>query len=192
MNYDKIILELMTRIQSLEQVVSELLQKMSAIELNDEPREEGKRKFSRSYARHIAIEKIKELYPEYESEKALRIKGGGILVNKPGFPQKIIKFSHSRTFQHQEGWFEHGWHSVLIDEVLYGIYDLCLFSMYDSKGEWHFFLFKPDDISEYSKKNRSGGGNELHLYFSVQGGNAYELREKKVDVTEFYNNWDLI
>ncbi|MCL1819241.1 MAG: hypothetical protein FWG36_01145 [Oscillospiraceae bacterium] len=203
MNYEKIILELMGRIQDLEGSVKSLDQRLLLVEeenvLNTDLETDGQGKFTRSQAREVTIEKIQEIFPDYFPSKASRNEGSGIKLSKPDSPRPlIIKFNHSRGYplepglSDQSGDYERGWHIVRVSEVVGSIYDLCLFSMYDSDGNWNYFLFSPDELGIYNEENRQNHGDELWLYFSVQGNHAYELREGKIDVTNHLNNWKLI
>ena len=194
----------MGRIQNLEETVAVLDQRLLLVEGDEDEQDESvnvtsQEKIARKQARQIAIDKIQELYPDYFVGTASRSEGSGIKINKgDALRPMIIKYYHSRVYRpgsglaSQPGDYEHGWHIVRINEVVGSIYDLCIFSMCDTEGKWHFFLFTPDEIGIYNDENRVNRRNELWLYFSVQGDTAYELREDKIDVTKHLNNWNVI
>ena len=206
MNYEKIILELMGRIQNLEETVGALDQRISLMEGEADERIDSvsvsnPEKITRTAARKEAMDKIQELYPDYYVSTASRSEGSGIKVIKGDSEPKravIIKFYHSKIYlpnsglTNQSGEYEHGWHIVRLDEVIGSIFDFCLFSMCGSNGRWHFFLFEPDQLGVYNDENRKKRDDELWLNFSVQGDFAYELREEKNDVTEHLDNWDVL
>jgi hypothetical protein len=81
---------------------------------------------------------------------------------------------------------------VRLDDVIGTIVDYCILSMVDSNDNWYFFIFNPEELGRYKEKHRSRSGSVLHLYFSVQDGRAFEVREDTVDVTEHLNNWDVL
>ena len=207
MSYERIILELMGRIQSLEETAVALDQRISLIECEEDEHIESDsvsstEKITRTAARNEAIARIQELDPDYIVEKAKRNEGSGIKVCRyelDAKPTVIIKFYHSKIYQPDSGLvkqpdgYEHGWHIVRLNDIMNSIYDLCLFSMCDTNGKWHFFLFSPAQLGIYRDENRANAkDDELWLNFSVQGDSVYELREKKVDVAKHYNNWDVI
>lgn len=198
MNYDKIILELLSRVQTLEEQVAELKSDLtSGRELyEDEPVEDVRQgEYTRTQAREQAIKIIKSKYPDYFIEKASRKEGSGIKIIKPDFESKraiIIKFFHSKTYTDNTSDIESAWHTVNLDDIIGTFIDVCMFSMVDSKGNWNFFMYEPAELGIYNEQNRSGQSNILHLYFIVKDGRATEVRENTIDVTKHLNNWDIL
>ena len=198
MNYDTIILELLSRVQALESQMADVKAELAARceeDGDDEIDEEidGQEGYTRSQAREKAMEIIQKRFPNYVVDKASRKEGSGIKVFKPNTKRPvIIKFYHSKSFEHRSGNFEHGWHVVRIDDVIGTVIDLCMFSLVDASGNWNFFIYEPDEIGMYNEENRSSVGNVLHLYFSLQNGKAIEVREETIDVTDHLNNWDVL
>lgn len=197
MNYDTIIVELLSRVQSLETKMQYVENELALMyeEENEvvEDKIDEKETYTRSQAREKAIEIINEKFPDYFAQKAKRNEGSGIKVSKTYTNRPIIiKFYHSKSFPDRSGNSEHGWHVVRIDEVLGNYVDLCMFSLVDSGGNWNFFIYDPNEICDYNDKNRPNTGNELYLYFSVQDGKAVEVREDSIDVTDHLNNWSVI
>lgn len=198
MNYDKIILELLSRVQTLESQMADVKVELAVRyeeDADDENEEEvdGHEGYTRSAAREKAMEIIQKKFPDYLVDKASRKEGSGIKVFKPDTKRPvIIKFYHSKSFKHRSGNFEHGWHVLRIDDVIGTVVDLCLFSMVDAGGNWNFFIYEPDEIGIYNEENRSNVGNVLHLYFSVQNDKAIEVREETIDVTDYLNNWNVL
>lgn len=198
MNYDKIILELMTRIQSLESDVADL--KIQVHNRYEEDMEddtidemEVQDEYTRSEARQRAMEIIEEKFPEYIVSKATRSEGSGIKVFKPDAKKPLfIKFYHSKSFKHNTGKSSNGWHVVRLNHVIGTVIDLCLFSMVDENDNWNYFIYEPEELGMYNDENRSNRRDVLHLYFSVQNGRATEIREEPIDVTDHLNNWDIL
>jgi hypothetical protein len=197
MNYDRIILELLNRVQTLEEQMAEVKAELSS---QDDDREEdevaeekGQGGFTRSQARDRAMKLIQTKFPDFVVDKATRKQGSGIKIYKPDSKRPVfIKFFHSRSFEHRSGEFEHSWHVVKLNEVLGSEFDYCLFSMVDSHGSWNFFIYEPEELGIYNEENRSSGNEILHLYFCVHDGAATEVREQIVDVSDHLNNWDIL
>lgn len=195
MNYDKIILELMSRVQMLEEQMGELkaeLQSHKSVDEDEEcDNEQGE--FTRSQARDKAIKMIQAKFPDYYVEKASRSEGSGIKIIKPDKSSDnaiIIKFYHSKTHEHRTS--ENSWHSVNLNEIIGTIFNYCLFSVADKNGDCNYFLYKPAELGIYRDENRSVNNDILHLYFVVKDGKATEIREKTIDVTDHLNNWDIL
>ncbi|KNZ41855.1 hypothetical protein [Acetobacterium bakii] len=197
MNYDTIIVELLSRVQSLETEM-EYVKNEFALRFEEEnevieDEVDDLEVFTRSQAREKAIEIITEKFPDYFAQKAKRNEGSGIKVSKSYTNRPLlIKFYHSKSFPDRSGNSEHGWHVVRIDEVLGNYVDLCMFSLVDLDGNWNYLIYDPNEIAMYNEDNRLNASNELHLYFSVQDGKAVEVREDTIDVTDHLNNWSII
>lgn len=203
MNYEKIILELFGRVQELETTVSLFEQRLTAIEGDNDVcngSEENKKmtaqdKIKRSEARQNAMDIIREFYQDknYEPYVAKRNEGSGIRVDRlDDDDYLLIKFYHSKTFPRQAGKYDSGWHVVDAEEIRRGTHlSLYLFSMVDSAGEWHYFMFTQQELLDYFSNHREKEIDDdlWRLQFSVQDGVAYELREELNPVTEHYNNW---
>lgn len=200
MNYDKIILELMSRVQTLEEqmvgVKAELADlKDDEFENSVDESDNKQGDFTRSQARVKAMEIIKSKFPDYIVIKASRNEGSGIKLIKPDINCKkaiIIKFFHSKTYKDKPEDIEHAWHTVSLNEIVASIYDFCLFSIVDKNGDWNFLIYEPDDLVEYEDVNRSADSELFHLYFTVKDGKATEIRENTVDVTDHLNNWNVL
>ncbi len=194
-NYDKIILELLSRIQTLEKQVADIKSEYVLCDDDESDDGDGKGDITRSQARARAIETIQDKFPDYFADVASRKEGSGIKVLKPDVGERrpiIIKFYHSKSFKHRSGSYEHSWHVVRLEDVLSTYVDLCLFSYVDSDDNWHYFIYDPNEIGMYRDENRSEDEQILHLYFVVKDGKALEVREESVDVTDHLNNWSML
>ena len=90
MNYDKIILELLSRVQNLEEEIGAVKLKILA-ESDDETFDEIG--ITRSEARDAAIKELQKRFPNYIVEKAPRVHGSGIQIHLPSRKQPhFIKF----------------------------------------------------------------------------------------------------
>lgn len=195
MNYDRIILELMSRVQNLEEQLVEVKNELAYRKDEDfEELDNEQEEFTRSQARDKAIKTIQSKFPDYLVEKASRKEGSGIKVIKSDKNSKkaiIIKFYHSKIHEHKGG-LDHAWHTINLDEIIGSIYDFCLFSVVDKNGDWNFFIYEPDELGFYRDENRSTNSELFHLYFSIKDGKAIETRENNIDVTEHLNNWHVL
>ena len=203
MNYEKIILELFGRVQELETNSALLEKRLALIEsgsFGGDDEDENKEmtmqdKIKRSKARQDAMDIIKEMYKDrnYEPYVAKKDEGRGIRVDRlDDDDYLLIKFYHSKTFPRQSGKYESGWHVLDAEEVRRGNhYSLYLFSMVDTKGEMHYFMFTQQELLNYFLSHRESDLDDdlWRLQFSIQDGNAYELRETPIPITEHYNNW---
>lgn len=199
MNYDKIILELLSRVQVLEEEMEKIRSNIvSKKEISEdeslEVSEEGE--YTRSQARNQAIKVIRSKYPDYIVEKAARKEGSGIKITRPDSESKrpiIIKFFHSKTHISKTiGDVDHAWHTVDLDDIMGTFIDICMFSVVDTKGNWNFLMYEPEELDIYNEANRSGKSGLLHLYFVVKEDKATEIRENTVDVRDHLNNWDIL
>ncbi len=199
MNYDKIILELMSRIQSLEEEVvkikTQLVSRSDDLETEEDELDKVQGEYTRLEARNKAMKIIESIFPDYLAEKASRREGSGIKILRPDVDSKrplIIKFFHSKTYEDRSGEFEHAWHTVNIADILGTIFDYCMFSVVNSKGEWSFLLYEPDELAIYNEENRLTKSDVLHLYFVIKDEKAFEVREKTIDVSDHLNNWNVL
>lgn len=199
MNYDRIILELLSRVQNLEEQMVEVKVQIASLNDNlpDDSLEDDQGDFTRARARDRAMKIIQEKFPDYLVEIATRREGSGIKIIKPDPDPKhnnitLIKFFHSKTYEQRTGNIEHAWHTVNLNDIIGTMYSYCLFSVVDSKGDWSFFLYSPDELGMYRDENRSSKGELLHLYFTTKGDRAFEIRDKNTEVTDHMNNWDVL
>lgn len=195
MNYDRIILELMNRVQNLEEQVATHSAWISSRddEETDGTEENREGSYTRKQARDHVIRLIQNKYPNYLITTATRKEGSGIKIQKSMSNKPIfIKFYHSRSFIDKSGAFEHGWHVTRLTDVVGTNIDYCLYSLVDSSDNWNIFIFESEEIGKYHEEHRSDHGNVLHMYLSVQNSQGKELREETVDVTTHLNNWNVL
>jgi hypothetical protein len=200
MNYDKIILELLSRVQELEEqmeIVNDKLLKLKTLNNNGEDIDQGDTQgdITRTKAREEAMKIIRTKFPEYIVEKASRNEGSGIKIIKPGIEEEraiIIKFFYSKTYDKNSDGIEHAWHTVNLDDIIGSFIDFVMFSVVDKNGNSNFLIYKPSELGLYSEKYRSKPSEQLHLYFYIENDKAFEIRENKVDVSDHLNNWSVL
>jgi len=199
MKYENVILELMSRIQNLEESIKKLDQRLAFYETGDEVIKDNnygcinKSKYTRTDARNRAIEIIQNLFPDFKVEKAKRSDGSGIkIVNMETNDIRLIKLYHSKSVLNRSGGYEYGYHFVRLEELSKINPKFCLFSIIDIQGRWHFLIFNTADVFDYYEKKKYEN-YELQLYFSIQGDRAFELRgEEDENVTEHLENWKIL
>lgn len=188
MNYDKIIIEMLGRIQSLEEQVSSLMEKGSQKDEDSviEAKESG-RKLSR-------LEIIKILSEKYglNARKGNRSEGSGVVISKAGKSYNI-KTSYSRSyFDYVDDVICAGWHTLLEKEIENDGFSFFIFVVEDAEHKYHYFIFKREDITKEFDYKVYDANRKLHFYFRVKNdGSPVELREEERDMSAFYNNWDI-
>ena len=200
MNYDKIILELLSRVQELEEqmeIVNDKLLKLKTLNNNGEDIDQGDTQgdITRTKAREEAMKIIRTKFPEYIVEKASRNEGSGIKIIKPGIEEEraiIIKFFYSKTYDKNSDGIEHAWHTVNLDDIIGSFIDFVMLSVVDKNGNSNFLIYKPSELGLYSEKYRSKPSEQLHLYFYIENDKAFEIRENKGDVSDHLNNWSVL
>ncbi len=185
MNYDRIILELLDRVKSLEEQVEDIKSALvdeDANEVGDGTNDT----LTRFYARERVMKEIADRFPDYTVSKASRAEGNGIRLQTLNRIEPYrIKFYHSKL--HERG---HAWHSINLDEIVDISY--VILSMVDADNQFQVFVFTSEELLRYEDNNRKGSENILHLYFTVNGNKATEIRETHIDVSEHLNNWDVL
>jgi hypothetical protein len=136
---------------------------------------------------------IAEQLDSYKVLIANRSEGSGIkIVNMETNSIALIKIYHSKTVQNRSAGYEHGYHIVRLEELARKNPMFCLFSLVDLHDKWHFLVFNTADIFDYYDRKKYDS-DELQLYFSIQGNNAYELRgDEREDVTKHLENWEIL
>lgn len=188
MKYDKIILEMLGRIQTLEEQVSMLVEKDA--EKNEEAISETKesgRKLSR-------LEIIKILSEKYglNARKGNRSEGSGVVVSKDDKSYNI-KVSYSRSYpDYVDDVICAGWHTLFEKEIDNEDFSFFIFVVGDTEHNYHYFIFKREDIIKEFDYKVYDANRKLHFYFRVKNdGRPVELREEEKDMSAFYNNWDV-
>lgn len=185
MNYDRIILELLDRVKSLEEQVEEIKHTREIDEFLEE-NEDTNEGLTRFHAREKVMKEIEERFPDYAVFKASRADGSGILLHtdKRLEPHRI-KFYHSKL--HARG---HAWHSIKLDEISRVSY--VILSMLDNNNKLQVFIYTSEELLLYEEEHRKMHEDMLHLYLTVNGNQAIEIREEYKDVSEYLNNWEVL
>lgn len=191
MNYDTILVELIIRVKKLEEELNNLKQSIYSdnTHIDRGALEYDSQTFSRVQAREIAMEHLARLLPDYSVQKSTRQEGGGIkLVSRfdDAMPPVLIKFSYSKC--HKKKNEDHSWFTLQLSELEENI-DFCIFAMLDINEEWHYFILSRDEVIDFCKTYHAPDGDKIHLFFTIEDGQAFEIRYDKISTSWCWNNW---
>jgi hypothetical protein len=189
MNYDKIIIEMLGRIQALEEKVSSFMEKDA--KKNEEAASESKES-GRTLAR---LEIIKILGEKFGLNARIgnRTEGSGVVVTSKQGKLYNIKLFYSRSYpDYVNNVICAGWHTLYEKEIDNDGFSFFIFVVGDTGRNYHYFIFKREDITKEFDYKVYDANRALHFYFRVKNdGSPVELREKERDMRAFYNNWDI-
>lgn len=197
MNYESVILEVLGRVQVLEQKVNELeeknekyealIEELKDTDLSDQDEEI---KVTRSVARQHAMDKIKKQYSYFDVEKGNRsIKADIVLTVNNGEKkgEKLLgKFYYSKS--HLD--YPSGWHTVKEVDLESNHLDFHIFTV-SYENNFYSFLFSHDELRQFVKKKAKDSSNQYYFYFQVVGEKKIENRDGERNVQFNYENWDL-
>jgi len=200
MNYEKIILEMLERIKNLEEKV-ELLEKFKEgfTGTNDEDAEsdgqagKGNDTSGRNKSRQEITNILTNKYG-FSVRKANRNEGSGLVATKNG-KSYGIKVSYSRSY------FEYlnedlqccGWHAVAKKDFENKNVAFYIFAVEGENEEYHYFIFRRDELYAYCFGKNDSPKKKVHLYFRVSRDDMpYEARVGVTDMSAHYNNWSII
>lgn len=201
MNYEKIILEMLGRIQDLEGKVAMLQEFMRDQENNEdndsEELEDGNmpqetKESGRKLSRQEIMRILKEQYG-FSVRKGNRSEGSGIVATRDGKSYNI-KVSYSRSYFDyvNEEVICSGWHTLFEKEIDNPDFPYFIFVVADAEQKFHYFIFEREDIVKEFDYKVYDANKKLHFYFRVRSdGRPYELRETEKDMSAYYNNWDI-
>ncbi|MED3604157.1 hypothetical protein ACTOS9_21990 (plasmid) [Bacillus subtilis] len=194
MNYESIILELMGRVQNLEQKVKSL-EEQKGLVVAEEPddafeEQDEEIKITRSIARQHAMDTIKRKYGYFDVQKGNRARQADIILTVNSGDKKgrelLGKFYYSKSFHD----FPSGWHTVREADLEKDHIDFHIFTVsYENK--FYSFLFSHDELKRFVEKKAKDSSDQYYFYFHVNGGKKTENRDGERDVQFNYENWDL-
>ena len=201
MNYEKIILEMLSRIKDLEEKVDMLQDYMNAQENNEDDENEEldsenltqkKKESGRKLSRQEIMRILKEQYG-FNVRKGNRSEGSGIVATRNGKSYNI-KVSYSRSYFDyvNEEVICSGWHTLFEKEINNPNFTFFIFVVVDAEQKFHYFIFRREDIIKKFNYKVFDVNNKLHFYFRVtKDGKPLESRETEKDMSAYYNNWDI-
>lgn len=192
MSVEKLVMELFGRVTTLEEANKDLIRRIEQLEndkLNKNIKEEIEEiKITRSVTRQHVIQELKKNNPEFQISKGNRELGADLIlkVGNISYPLKA-NFYHSKS--HNEG-FVRGWHTVKRDDLPNEDIQFYVFVVeYNSK--FHTWLFSRVDLLVYCQQKEVDANNLYHFYFTIKDGKNYEARDGEIDVSRYYEQWDL-
>jgi len=195
MNYEKVILEMLTRIKDLEEKVDMLQEYQQELQNKDEGEDdvtsgEEKKESGRKRTCREIMAILEEKYG-YSVRKGNRSEGSGIVASKNGKSYNI-KVSYSRSYTDSDEVICSGWHTVFDKEIDNPDFPYFIFVVEGKEGEFHYFIFKREDLINEFDDKAYDANKKLHFYFRVtKDGKPLEVRETEKDMSAYYNNWDI-
>lgn len=190
MNYEKLMLEIFSRVKELEEKVESLEEKLESLKLdNKNEDEEDNSKITRSISREYVINKLGENNSNLIVDKANRAMGSGIVI-KDKDTNKTLKFKFNHSKSHNKA-VASGWHTVNEEELINNDIDGFIFNL-EYKKDFYTFIFTTSELKEYVKNKEKDMNNNYHFYFKVQNGMAVDFRDDEVDVLKYLSRWNLI
>lgn len=192
MNYDRILLELIDKMSSLEKRVK-LLEKENP-DIEEETLMQTQ-EMIRDFTKDDVISVIQDQLLKYDISvrKGSNVEGGGLFLTFPNGTRKhaLLKLSRDyvptnpRKFS-QFKW--RGWHRVVHEDTL--TFDDYIFSI-EHDGELDFFIMDQKQYLELTKGKAIDKNSNYYFYFvEDQQGNIYEDRDDINNMKPYFNNWD--
>jgi hypothetical protein len=194
---EKMVMELYGRIINLEELTTELQKRVEQLEsqetLPPKPRTEEETeeiRVTRSISRKHVIDMLRKNNPLLKIEKGNRATGADLIIT--GQKQEITysfkaKFYHSKS--HEED-FIRGWHSVKKDDVMDEDIKFYIFTV-EYNGEYHTWFFDRVHLLALCTKKEADVNDWYGFYFTIENGRNFEARDGEIDVTAYYEKWDL-
>jgi len=197
MGIEKITLDMLARIMALEERVAKLedIQKdvITITEEDDESSELGTKESGRQKSRNEIMKILSNKYG-YKVRKGNRSEGSGIVASKPGIKQFNIKISYSKSYFENvtEDVICAGWHTLIEKEIDNKKFSFFIFVVADADNEFHYFIFRREEIPVVFKEKAYDAQKKIHFYFRVKAsGEPVEQRETELDMSSHYNNWTI-
>jgi len=196
MNYETIILELMGRVQILEQKMKEMEGQTEAfeklIEENDFEEQDREMKITRSVARKHVMDNISRKYDYLNVQKGNRAKQADIIVTISSGDNKgeelFGKFYYSKSFHD----FPSGWHTLKESDLEKEHIKFHIFTV-SFENKFHNFIFSTEELKQYVLNKPKDSSDQYYFYFHIkEGGNKIvDDRDGEKDVHRYYENWNL-
>lgn len=201
MSNEGIILELFSRVKSLEKKVTVLEDRLSNVgdeeEGNDIPtscvttaqENDSLEKITRSVARQHVINRLNEANKDITAFKGNKAKGSGIVIQSKSNPNKELKakFYYSKShLEHVSSWHTVGYKDITNDEI-----ELHIFTV-SYNQEFYTFFFTSDELKGFISGKRSDNSDLYHFYFQYTNGRYIEVRDQEYNVSKYLDRWTLV
>ncbi len=215
MNMEKVILELLSRIQVLEENdqkmkteiagIQEALAQKTALPLPATLVSEVKKQLTLPWSqpkeeivsyqdmRLEAITILRKKFPYYQKIDVDKQDANGILLQTLQHTYRLrYGYSRSHVKDHKNRYLLDSWHTMnanIIDK-----YDFYVFAVPDEKEKMHHFLFRQKDMLQHCQKKNMGKMGRYHFYFHIApNGVITEGNGKRaIAVRPYYENWDIL
>lgn len=207
MDIEKLVMEIYGRVSVLEEENKNLTSRIKKLEKNTKGYDlasEETAKITRSVAREYIMAKLQEENPVFDVLKGRRKDGADLVFNlsqnededsanfslttkKITYPLKA-NFYHSKNYESD---YVRGWHTVKKDDLDNENIHFYIFIVED-KGSFYSWVFSRVDLILFCRNNnKSENQNTYHFYFTKKDNEMYEERDGKIDVTPYYEKWDI-
>lgn len=194
MNYDAIILEMMSRVQTLEQKVKVLEEQNekpgSLVDEDGFEEQDRETKITRSVARQHVMDKIKKMYGYVDVQKGNRAKQADIILTVNSGENKgkelLGKFFYSKSFND----FPSGWHTLKSSDLEKTYINFYVFTV-SFEEKFYNFIFSREEMKQYVLKKAKDSSDQYYFYFHVNDGKKVETRDDERDVETYFENWAL-
>ncbi|MDT2812656.1 hypothetical protein P7H33_06820 [Vagococcus lutrae] len=197
MNYDKIILEMLSRIKDLEEKVNMLEDYHQEQQNKDEEeievtssKNKERKESGRTRTRKEIMSILKENF-NLNTRIGNRSEGSGVVILKEE-ENKNVKVSYSRSYISNEDVLCSGWHTLFEEEIENTDLSYFVFAVEDEESKFHYFIFAREDLINEFEDKAYDANRKLHFYFRVnRDGTPIESREIDKNMRRYYNNWDI-
>lgn len=185
-NQDSLILELFSRVKALEEKVTSL--EKQTIEKNPEygTGSDGQgKKITRSVARQYVIKRIKKSYPSSDVTIGNRSTPADLIIKINSTINAKFYYSRSYNEDYPSSWYTIKKNDLLDDNNLY------IFT-FSYNEEFHTLLLTLSELKELVKSKQPDSNDKFHFYFHKRGDQLLDVRENELDVSEYYERWEIL
>jgi len=186
MDIESMMLEAFQRIKSLENQVEELNTKIESIQTSSSESNKSNENITRNKARQMTMQKLKENNKNILIRKAIRDEGGGLVLEKDN-NLICMKFYHSKSYDENT---PVGWHALTKEDLNNTKFKVYIFTLFGNE-ELYTLIFTKEQLNEMISKKVMDQNERYHFGFTIEGNRAFDTRDKKIDVTYAFNNFDL-
>lgn len=199
--FEGIVLELFSRVKSLEEKVVILEAKLNHnVDFNEENlsdqetpvnqnAEEDQEKITRSIARQYVINRLNEMNKNITAFKGNKASGSGVVIQPKNNPNNELK----AKFYYSKSHLEHvsSWHTVGQKDINNDQIDLHIFTV-SYNQDFYTFFFTKDELRDFIRGKRSDNSDLYHFYFQDKNGKYVENRDQEYNVSKYFDRWTIV
>lgn len=190
MSNDSIVLELLGRVQKLEERVRLLEGKVESQEYVQEEESEERVEqtlVTRANSRDYVSDRLQQENPQFIIRKANREEGSGLILTDAQENKLTLKYYYSRSFHD----YPSGWHTVDISDIENESFDIYAFTV-SYQEEYFVFFYTRDELKSFVSRKKLNSSTKYYFYFHIKkDGKIVEVRDNEEDVSKYYDRWDL-